>query len=188
MRFELLIISSNFARVGELTNNIIDQLFFLQDVFNIQVECVNEYLKELMLKDFFLHYCYEVLIPSDTSNYSSPVILKSFSHIGSNRISYFLLLIDQHYQYYQRNILFFCFAKSPSFYPDLQKQMLSCFFPDAEHQAEGYSIASVASAISKDVVRRRSVSESTYTNAWNVNIESTWCLRIIPMNEIVLHC
>lgn len=42
-------------------NNVIDQLFFLQDVLNIQVEAVNEYLKRLMMEDFFLRYCYDVI-------------------------------------------------------------------------------------------------------------------------------
>lgn len=42
-------------------NNVIDQLFFLQDVLNIQVEAVNEYLKKLMMEDFFLRYCYDVI-------------------------------------------------------------------------------------------------------------------------------
>lgn len=52
---------SDYSRVGELMNNVIDQLFFLQDVLNIQVEAVNEYLKKLMMEDFFLRYCYDVI-------------------------------------------------------------------------------------------------------------------------------
>ena len=54
-------ICSSFARVGEMTNNIIDQLLFLQDVLNIQVPCVNEYLKDVLVKEFFIRYCYEVI-------------------------------------------------------------------------------------------------------------------------------
>ena len=52
---------SDYSRTGELMNNVIDQLFFLQDVLNIQVEAVNEYLKRLMMEDFFLRYCYDVI-------------------------------------------------------------------------------------------------------------------------------
>ena len=54
-------ICSSFARVGEMTNNIIDQLLFLQDVLNIQVPCVNDYLKDVLVKEFFIRYCYEVI-------------------------------------------------------------------------------------------------------------------------------
>ena len=54
---------SNYTRVGEISNNIIDQLYFLQDVLNIQVECVNTYLKDVLLKEFVIKYCYEQLIP-----------------------------------------------------------------------------------------------------------------------------
>ena len=56
-------ICSNFARVGEMANNIIDQLLFLQDVLNIQVPCVNDYLKGVLVKEFFTRYCYEVIQP-----------------------------------------------------------------------------------------------------------------------------
>lgn len=59
--------SNDFARVGEMTNNIIDQLFFLQDVLNIQVACVNEYLKDVLMKDFFIRYCYEVINPTNST-------------------------------------------------------------------------------------------------------------------------
>ena len=54
-------ICSSFVRVGEMTNNIIDQLLFLQDVLNIQVPCVNDYLKDVLVKEFFIRYCYEVI-------------------------------------------------------------------------------------------------------------------------------
>lgn len=49
-----------------MTNNIIDQLLFLQDVLNIQVPCVNDYLKDVLIKDFFLRYCYEVIQPDNS--------------------------------------------------------------------------------------------------------------------------
>ena len=58
---------SSFTRVGEMTNNIIDQLLFLQDVLNIQVPCVNDYLKDVLVKEFFTRYCYEVIQP-DSKN------------------------------------------------------------------------------------------------------------------------
>ena len=57
------LICSSFARVGEISNNIIDQLLFLQDVLNIQVPCVNDYLKDVLVKEFFTRYCYEVIQP-----------------------------------------------------------------------------------------------------------------------------
>lgn len=60
--------------MGELTNNIIDQLFFLQDVLNIQVQVVDDYLKSLLMSDFFVKYCYNVI--KDTASRlqsSSPV-------------------------------------------------------------------------------------------------------------------
>ena len=47
--------------MSELTNNIIDQLLFLQDVLNIQVQVVEEYLKNLLMSDFFVKYCYQVI-------------------------------------------------------------------------------------------------------------------------------
>ena len=50
-----------------MTNNIIDQLLFLQDVLNIQVPCVNDYLKDVLVKEFFIRYCYEVIQP-DSKN------------------------------------------------------------------------------------------------------------------------
>ena len=50
-----------------MTNNIIDQLLFLQDVLNIQVPCVNDYLKDVLVKEFFTRYCYEVIQP-DSKN------------------------------------------------------------------------------------------------------------------------
>ncbi|KAK8820245.1 hypothetical protein WA577_006311 [Blastocystis sp. JDR] len=56
-----MIEADDYSRTGELMNNVIDQLFFLQDVLNIQVEAVNEYLKRLMMEDFFLRYCYDVI-------------------------------------------------------------------------------------------------------------------------------
>lgn len=54
----------NYSRVGELSNNIIDQLYFLQDVLNIQVECVNTYLKDVLMKEFVVKYCYQQLFTS----------------------------------------------------------------------------------------------------------------------------
>ena len=54
----------SYARVGELSNNIIDQLYFLQDVLNIQVDCVNEFLKEVLMKEFVVKYCFEQLLLS----------------------------------------------------------------------------------------------------------------------------
>lgn len=47
--------------MGELSNNILDMLFFLQDVLNIQVECVNEYLADILLKELVIKTCYEQL-------------------------------------------------------------------------------------------------------------------------------
>ena len=60
--YSSLFIHSNYTRVGEISNNIIDQLYFLQDVLNIQVDCVNTYLKDVLLKEFVIKYCYEQLI------------------------------------------------------------------------------------------------------------------------------
>ena len=59
-----------------MTNNIIDQLLFLQDVLNIQVPCVNDYLKDVLLKDFFLRYCYEVIYAAP----STPVCFSESWH------------------------------------------------------------------------------------------------------------
>lgn len=73
-----LLTPSNYARVGELTNNIIDQLFFLQDVLNIQVQVVDDYLKSLLMSDFFVKYCYNVI--RDTASR-----LQSASPVRSSR-------------------------------------------------------------------------------------------------------
>ena len=59
-----LLTRRSFARVGELSNNIIDQLYFLQDVLNIQVDCVNEFLKDVLMKEFVVKYCFEQLLLS----------------------------------------------------------------------------------------------------------------------------
>ena len=64
----------NYSRVGEISNNIIDQLYFLQDVLNIQVECVNSFLKDILMKDFVIAYCFNQLIRSlEGVPVSSPV-------------------------------------------------------------------------------------------------------------------
>ena len=81
--------------MGELTNNIIDQLFFLQDVLNIQVQVVDDYLKSLLMSDFFVKYCYNVI--KDTASRlqsSSPVrvsLLRDSQEVIQLRTSLFLL-------------------------------------------------------------------------------------------------
>ena len=72
----VLVIHRSFARVGELSNNIIDQLYFLQDVLNIQVDCVNEFLKDVLMKEFVVKYCFQQLFQSfQQLPVSSPVLL-----------------------------------------------------------------------------------------------------------------
>ena len=79
MNWWMCVIGSNYSRVGEISNNIIDQLYFLQDVLNIQVECVNEFLKDILMKDFVIKYCFNQLIKSlEAIPASSPVF--SFIH------------------------------------------------------------------------------------------------------------
>ena len=60
--FEISVTFTLIVKV-KISNNIIDQLYFLQDVLNIQVDCVNTYLKDVLLKEFVIKYCYEQLIP-----------------------------------------------------------------------------------------------------------------------------
>ena len=60
--------------MGELVNNIIDQLLFFQDVLNLQVEVVDTYLKDLLMSDFFVKYCYQVVQDAiHRTSISSPV-------------------------------------------------------------------------------------------------------------------
>ena len=83
---------SDYSRVGELMNNVIDQLLFLQDVLNIQVEAVNEYMKKLMMEDFFLRYCYDVMTHGGVIGLRSSLFLLSALVNAMKEISWFTLL------------------------------------------------------------------------------------------------
>ena len=83
---------SDYSRVGELMNNVIDQLLFLQDVLNIQVEAVNEYMKKLMMEDFFLRYCYDVMTHGGVIGLHSSLFLLSALVNAMKEISWFTLL------------------------------------------------------------------------------------------------
>ena len=83
---------SDYSRVGELMNNVIDQLLFLQDVLNIQVEAVNEYMKKLMMEDFFLRYCYDVMTHGGVIGLRTSLFLLSALVNAMKEISWFVLL------------------------------------------------------------------------------------------------
>ena len=90
--YSSLFIHSNYTRVGEISNNIIDQLYFLQDVLNIQVDCVNTYLKDVLLKEFVIKYCYEQLIPQ--ANPPTVWLIMIIKDIGTFTNSYCFILIN----------------------------------------------------------------------------------------------
>lgn len=83
---------SDYSRVGELMNNVIDQLLFLQDVLNIQVEAVNEYMKKLMMEDFFMRYCYDVMTHGGVIGLRTSLFLLSALVNAMKEISWFVLL------------------------------------------------------------------------------------------------
>ena len=123
-----------------MTNNIIDQLLFLQDVLNIQVPCVNDYLKDVLVKEFFIRYCYEVIQP-DSKNMVEVNEKSEKQPLIQLRTSLFLLssvLNAMKEISFHSKMHPFIHWKLPSHHPDLQKDLLSLFFPENDHPNEMY--------------------------------------------------